>query len=102
MIATGFVEFTDELFETMKLYFYTCEVFGSANDQEHDKTDLWYYLKYFGQLSWRIPLANIGNSFLVSEPLHGSAPDAVGKIIANPVASIRSAGMLLGHMKYIS
>ena len=31
------------------------------------------------------------------EPVHGSAPDIAGKGIANPLAAILSAGMLLDH-----
>jgi len=33
------------------------------------------------------------------EPVHGSAPDIAGKGIANPLAAILSAGMLLDHLK---
>ena len=33
------------------------------------------------------------------EPIHGSYPDAKGKNIANPVASILSMAMLLQHFK---
>lgn len=32
--------------------------------------------------------------------VHGSAPDIVGKNIANPLASIRSAAMMLRHLGY--
>src|SRR5438094_10587311 len=32
------------------------------------------------------------------EPVHGSAPDITGKGIANPLAAILSAGMLLDHL----
>lgn len=32
------------------------------------------------------------------EPVHGSAPDIAGKQIANPIAAIRSAGMMLDHL----
>jgi 3-isopropylmalate dehydrogenase len=31
------------------------------------------------------------------EPVHGSAPDIAGKYLANPLASILSAAMLLRH-----
>ena len=31
------------------------------------------------------------------EPVHGSAPDIAGKNIANPIAAIRSAGMMLDY-----
>lgn len=33
------------------------------------------------------------------EPVHGSAPDIVGKGIANPLASLFSAALMLGHLK---
>lgn len=33
------------------------------------------------------------------EPVHGSAPDIAGQGIANPLAAILSAGMLLEHLK---
>jgi tartrate dehydrogenase/decarboxylase/D-malate dehydrogenase len=33
------------------------------------------------------------------EPVHGSAPDIAGKGIANPLAAILSAGMLLDHLR---
>lgn len=73
-----------------------------------------------------IPSANVGDSFVMGEPgeccgrnegsclafirfsrcstspiaalVHGSAPDIAGKGIANPVAAIRSAAMLLEYM----
>jgi len=32
------------------------------------------------------------------EPVHGSAPDIAGKGIANPLAAVLSAGMLLEHL----
>lgn len=32
--------------------------------------------------------------------VHGSAPDIVGQNIANPLASIRSAAMMLRHLEY--
>ncbi|WP_298668740.1 isocitrate/isopropylmalate dehydrogenase family protein [uncultured Methanofollis sp.] len=44
-----------------------------------------------------LPSANIGDSHALLEPVHGSAPDIAGKGIANPVAAIRSAAMLLAH-----
>jgi homoisocitrate dehydrogenase len=46
--------------------------------------------------------ANIGNTLCIGEPVHGSAPDIAGKGVANPVASIRSAGLLLEHLGYIA
>ena len=44
------------------------------------------------------PSANIGDQYALFEPVHGSAPDIAGKNIANPVAALRSAGMLLTHL----
>ncbi|KAI8849904.1 hypothetical protein BC829DRAFT_390477 [Chytridium lagenaria] len=44
--------------------------------------------------------ANIGDNFCIGEPVHGSAPDIAGKGIANPIASIRSAALLLEHLGY--
>jgi homoisocitrate dehydrogenase len=44
--------------------------------------------------------ANMGDTFCMGEPVHGSAPDIAGKGVANPVASIRSAGLLLEHLGY--
>lgn len=32
------------------------------------------------------------------EPVHGSAPDIAGKNIANPIATISSAAMMLEHL----
>ncbi|KAJ3016355.1 homoisocitrate dehydrogenase [Thoreauomyces humboldtii] len=42
--------------------------------------------------------ANVGDSFVLGEPVHGSAPDIAGKGIANPIAAIRSAALLLVHL----
>jgi 3-isopropylmalate dehydrogenase len=33
------------------------------------------------------------------EPVHGSAPDIAGKGIANPIAAILSAAMMLEHLE---
>ena len=44
------------------------------------------------------PSANIGDRYALFEPVHGSAPDIAGRNIANPVAAIRSAAMLLDYM----
>jgi isocitrate/isopropylmalate dehydrogenase len=33
------------------------------------------------------------------EPVHGSAPDIAGKGIANPIAAILSAAMMLDHLQ---
>lgn len=44
-----------------------------------------------------LPSASIGTENAMFEPLHGSYPQAKGKNIANPVASILSTAMLLQH-----
>jgi len=44
-----------------------------------------------------VPSANIGDHHALFEPVHGSAPDIAGKNIANPIAALRSAGMLLAY-----
>ena len=41
--------------------------------------------------------ASIGNKYALFEPIHGSYPQAKNKNIANPIASILSAAMLLEH-----
>ncbi|ERG94911.1 isocitrate/isopropylmalate family dehydrogenase [Haloquadratum walsbyi] len=45
-----------------------------------------------------LPSANIGKTNALFEPVHGTAPDIAGDGIANPSASILSAGMLLEHL----
>ncbi|KAJ7591341.1 homoisocitrate dehydrogenase [Mycena floridula] len=47
-----------------------------------------------------VPSINAGDNFVMGEPVHGSAPDIAGKGIANPVASIRSASLMLRHLGY--
>ena len=42
--------------------------------------------------------ANLGWEYAVFEPVHGSAPDIAGRGIANPIAMILSAAMLLRHL----
>ncbi len=44
-----------------------------------------------------VPSANIGDRYALFEPVHGSAPDIAGKNIANPIAALRSAGLLLTY-----
>ena len=47
-----------------------------------------------------VPSANVGDGFVMGEPCHGSAPDIMGQGIANPIATIRSAALMLeflGH-----
>jgi isocitrate/isopropylmalate dehydrogenase len=41
------------------------------------------------------PSADIGDRYAVFQPSHGSAPDIAGQGIANPVATILSAAMML-------
>tara|TARA_R110002073_G_scaffold40547_5_gene115216 strand:+ start:355836 stop:356954 length:1119 start_codon:yes stop_codon:yes gene_type:complete len=43
--------------------------------------------------------ASIGDKYALFEPIHGSYPQAKGKGIANPIASILSAAMLLEHFE---
>lgn len=45
-----------------------------------------------------LPSANIGSHHAFFEPVHGSAPDIAGQGIANPVAAIRSAALLLEYL----
>lgn len=42
-----------------------------------------------------IPSANVGDNFVLAEPVHGSAPDIAGQGIANPIAAIRAGALLL-------
>ncbi|MGH7475095.1 MAG: isocitrate/isopropylmalate dehydrogenase family protein [Longimicrobiales bacterium] len=44
------------------------------------------------------PGGNIGRDASMFEPVHGSAPDLVGKGIANPTAQILAACMMLDHL----
>jgi homoisocitrate dehydrogenase len=43
------------------------------------------------------PSLNWGEDLALAEPVHGSAPDIAGKGIANPIASILSAALLLRY-----
>lgn len=45
-----------------------------------------------------IPSANIGEDAALFEPVHGSAPDIAGKGIANPIAMMLSAVMMLRYL----
>jgi isocitrate dehydrogenase (NAD+) len=45
-----------------------------------------------------VPGANFGDNAAVFEAVHGSAPDIVGKGIANPLALLMSAVMMLEHI----
>ena len=43
------------------------------------------------------PSVNIGRDAVLAEPVHGSAPDIAGQGIANPIASILSAALLVRY-----
>src|SRR5207244_9835492 len=45
-----------------------------------------------------VPGANIGGRYAVFEAVHGSAPDLAGKGLADPIALVRSAALLLEHI----
>ncbi len=47
------------------------------------------------------PGANIGKTAAMFEAVHGSAPDIVGKHIANPCALMLAAAMMLAHLGQI-
>src|SRR5579863_4701423 len=44
------------------------------------------------------PSADVGDRHAVFQPCHGTAPDLIGRGVANPVATILSAAMLLDHL----
>lgn len=44
------------------------------------------------------PSACVGERWSYFEPVHGTAPDIAGQGIANPIATILSAGMMLRHL----
>jgi isocitrate dehydrogenase (NAD+) len=45
-----------------------------------------------------VPGANIGKDVAIFEAVHGSAPDIAGKGIADPIAMLMSACMMLDHI----
>jgi isocitrate dehydrogenase (NAD+) len=45
-----------------------------------------------------VPGANIGQRYALFEAVHGSAPDIAGKGVANPIALLRSAAMMLDYI----
>ena len=45
-----------------------------------------------------VPGANIGDTCAVFEAVHGSAPDIAGRNLANPLALLMSAVMMLNHL----
>ncbi|KAG5934597.1 hypothetical protein E4U60_003671 [Claviceps pazoutovae] len=46
-----------------------------------------------------VPSANVGENFAIGEPCHGSALDIMGKGIANPIATLRSAALMLEFLE---
>ena len=44
-----------------------------------------------------LPSSNIGTDYAMFEAVHGSAPDIAGKNIANPIATVLSAAMMLRY-----
>jgi len=47
-----------------------------------------------------LPSANIGDDNALFEPVHGTAPDIAGDGVANPLATVLSAAMLVEHLGY--
>src|SRR5439155_10023347 len=45
-----------------------------------------------------VPGANLGTRCAIFESVHGTAPDIAGKDLANPIAAILSAAMMLRHL----
>ncbi len=45
------------------------------------------------------PSAVLGDRYAYFEPVHGTAPDIAGKGIANPLAAILAAALMLDHLK---
>ena len=45
-----------------------------------------------------VPGANFGESEAIFEAVHGSAPDIAGRGVANPLALLMSAVMMLNHL----
>jgi len=48
-----------------------------------------------------VPSLNLSRKLCIGEPVHGSAPDIQGKGIANPIAAIRSAGMMIAQLGWV-
>ncbi|MDR1343382.1 MAG: 3-isopropylmalate dehydrogenase [Prevotellaceae bacterium] len=47
-----------------------------------------------------LPSASVGSKVALFEPVHGSFPEGAGRGIANPMAAILSAAMMLEHLGY--
>jgi len=48
------------------------------------------------------PSANIGESICIFEAVHGTAPDIIGKDLANPTALLLSGTMMLRHLGLVA
>ena len=48
-----------------------------------------------------VPSLNLSPNLCIGEPVHGSAPDIQGKGIANPIAAIRTAGMMIAQLGWV-
>jgi homoisocitrate dehydrogenase len=48
-----------------------------------------------------VPSLNLSPNLCIGEPVHGSAPDIQGKGIANPIAAIRSAAMMIAQLGWV-
>lgn len=46
--------------------------------------------------------ANYGPRSALFEPVHGSAPDIAGRGIANPLATLRAAALMLDHLRLVA
>ena len=66
--------------------FCTCNMFGDILSDEA--------AQQIGGLGMA-PGANIGDNFALFEPIHGSAPNRMGKQTANPISMILSAKMMM-------
>ena len=67
----------------------TCNMFGDILSDEA--------AQLIGGLGMA-PGANIGDNFALFEPIHGSAPNRVGKQTANPLSEILAAEMMLSWL----
>ncbi|HEX7407728.1 MAG TPA: isocitrate dehydrogenase (NAD(+)) [Candidatus Binatia bacterium] len=45
-----------------------------------------------------VPGANLGTRYAIFEAVHGTAPDIAGKNLANPIAAVLSAALMLRHL----
>ena len=45
-----------------------------------------------------VPGANLGSRYAIFESVHGTAPDIAGKNVANPIAAVLSAALMLRHL----